>query len=160
MSTCVTACTSWPSAQKRTSLPSSTRLASRSDPHQLYFSFHKNGLPEVRYKQNIASQAAPHPWGSPGFSVGGLSDSICLCSLMRLTVSNAIKLTKNFLKEVRWRAFRVRKCRGFEKMCTPSRRRFLRLKAYRLSSSRNVHRRETVVGDFGTRIKATRPAWL
>ena len=42
---------------------------------------------------------------------------------MRLTVSNAIKLIENALKEARRRAFRVRNCRGFEKMCMPNRRR-------------------------------------
>lgn len=42
---------------------------------------------------------------------------------MRLTVSNAIKLIENALKEARQGAFRVRNCRGFEKMCIPNRRR-------------------------------------
>ena len=35
---------------------------------------------------------------------------------------NAIKLIENALKEARQGAFRVRKCRGFEKMRMPSRR--------------------------------------
>ena len=42
---------------------------------------------------------------------------------MSLTVSNAIKLIENALKEARQGAFRVRSCRGFEKMRMPSRRR-------------------------------------
>lgn len=42
---------------------------------------------------------------------------------MRLTVSNTIKLIDNSLKEARRRAFWVRNCRGFEKMCIPNRRR-------------------------------------
>ena len=74
---------------------------------------------------------------------------------MRLTVSNAIKLIENALKEARQGAFRVRNCHDFEKMCMPNRRRgTLRLKNYRLLSRRNVHCREAVAGDFGTRIKA------
>ena len=42
---------------------------------------------------------------------------------MRLTVSNAIKLIENALKEARQGAFRVRNCHDFEKMCMPNRRR-------------------------------------
>ena len=42
---------------------------------------------------------------------------------IRLMVSNAIKLIENALKEARQGAFRVRNCRGFEKMCIPNRRR-------------------------------------
>ena len=42
---------------------------------------------------------------------------------MRPTVSNAIKLIENALKEARQGAFRVRSCRGFEKMRMPNRRR-------------------------------------
>lgn len=41
---------------------------------------------------------------------------------MRLTVSNAIKLIENALKEARQGAFRVRNCHDFEKMCMPNRR--------------------------------------
>lgn len=41
---------------------------------------------------------------------------------MRGTVTNAIKLIENALKEARQGAFRVRNCRGFEKMCMPNRR--------------------------------------
>ena len=42
---------------------------------------------------------------------------------IRLTVSNAIKLIENALKEARQGAFRVRNCHDFEKMCMPNRRR-------------------------------------
>ena len=38
-------------------------------------------------------------------------------------LGNAIKLIENALKEARQGAFRVRNCRGFEKMCIPNRRR-------------------------------------
>ena len=38
-------------------------------------------------------------------------------------LTNAIKLIENALKEARQGAFRVRNCRGFEKMCIPNRRR-------------------------------------
>ena len=40
----------------------------------------------------------------------------------RPDVDTAIKLIENALKEARQGAFRVRKCRGFEKMRMPSRR--------------------------------------
>ena len=42
---------------------------------------------------------------------------------MRLTVSNAIKLIENALKDARQGAFRVRNCHDFEKMCMPNRQR-------------------------------------
>lgn len=54
----------------------------------------------------------------------------------------------------------MRNSHSLEKMCIPNRRRGLRLKNYRLLSRRNVDRRETVVGDFGSRINVIRPAWL
>ena len=44
-------------------------------------------------------------------------------SEIRFTVSNAIKLIENALKEAREGAFRVRNCHDFEKMCMPNRRR-------------------------------------
>ena len=73
---------------------------------------------------------------------------------MRLTVSNAIKLIENALKEARRGVFRVRNCHDFEKCACQTGGGGLRLKNYRLLSRRNVHCREAVAGDFGTRIKA------
>ena len=51
-----------------------------------------------------------------GFVKAGIAE-------IRLTVSNAIKLIENALKEARQGAFRVRNCHDFEKMCMPNRRR-------------------------------------
>lgn len=51
-----------------------------------------------------------------GFVKAGIAE-------IHLTVSNAIKLIENALKEARQGAFRVRNCHDFEKMCMPNRRR-------------------------------------
>lgn len=46
-----------------------------------------------------------------------------VATVFRDTVTNAIKLIENALKEARQGAFRVRNCHDFEKMCMPNRRR-------------------------------------
>ena len=69
-------------------------------------------------------------------------------------LDNAIKLIENALKEARRGVFRVRNCHDFEKCACQTGGGGLRLKNYRLLSRRNVHCREAVAGDFGTRIKA------